>query len=200
MKKARKTIRNAGVSKTAAKKRPMKPATAAQAPTEKEPEAAKGLSFPPIAVALLLDEWRRATMEGQGGHFLRLPRERYDGSGNLWSIVRRPGVEHDSLVLIREGSHYQRMSAINDADRIEAEIATTRRLHEAVASTLKIAVTSRDSLRAASYRETLEALDANLRQLEARLAAARERAGKAEKDEWVFSLGLEGIQLVVSRG
>jgi hypothetical protein len=77
-----------------------------------------------LAVALLLDEWRRATMEGQGGWFVRLPRERYDGEGNLWTVVRRNFSDNEErIVLVCEQRHYQCMAASNEMARIEQERA-----------------------------------------------------------------------------
>lgn len=165
----------------------------------KTDEAAKaqGLELPALAVALLLDEWRRATMEGQGGAFVRLPRERYDGAGNLWSVVRRPGEPRDKIVLVREGAHYQSRAAENEAARAESEIARKRRALDQCSSSLEQALKSGDAMKASKTRETIEALEEDLRALEVLNEAAKKAAGEATLQEWEFPLDLEGVALSV---
>jgi len=158
------------------------------------------LEFPPLAMALLLDEWRRATMEGQGGMFVRLPRERYDGAGNLWSVVRRPFGEVDRIVLVREAAHYQARAASCEAARVESEIGRKTKVLEASSSALEAALRVGDSLKAASIRETSEALEADLAVLASRLGELREAASAPSVQEWEFPLGLEGVSLKVEGG
>jgi hypothetical protein len=164
-----------------------------------EKEAVKELELPPLAVALLLDEWRRATMEGQGGMFVRLPRERYDGEGNLWSVVRRLAGDTDVIVLVREAAHYQARAASNEVTRCEGEIGRKLRALEGQTEALENALRTRDTLKSAQVRETIEALEEDLRGLAERTKSARVTEAAASLQEWEFGLGLAGWRLHLGR-
>lgn len=162
------------------------------------------IELPAIAAALLLDEWRRATMEGQGGWFVRLPRERYDGKGNLWTVVRRPIGDEERIVLTRETKHYQTMAARNELERLESEYGHKLKLKREVdAELLRIrgAMNKKNeeifTLRKAKLEETSGAADADLRALEPKLEELRRLAGEGGSEEWDFSLDLRGTKLLV---
>src|SRR5437868_3947972 len=118
--------------------------------------------LPPVACGLLMDEWRRATMEGQGGWFVRLPRERYDGQGNLWTVVRRNVDDGEKIVLVREKKHYQAMAARNELERAEGEYGHKLKLHRQVSNDLLRVRASGDTLKSAQLAERAEALSKDL--------------------------------------
>jgi len=153
--------------------------------------------LPPVACGLLMDEWRRATMEGQGGWFVRLPRERYDGQGNLWTVVRRNVDDQEKIVLVQEAKHYQAMAARNELERVKGELGHKQKLHQQVSNDLLRVRAEKNALKEARYSEQAEALAKDVDALEQQVKKLEVSMEEPKRWEEAFALDLRGVRLRV---
>lgn len=159
---------------------------------ESSDKTSRTVELPLIAMALVLDEWRRATMEGQGGWFVRLPRDRYDGHGNLWTVVRRTVGAEERIVVICETKQYQAMASSNELRHLQAEYERKVKAYRSTLTDLE--QSGNKPLRAAKLTESSEAIERDLAQTEARLDELRAAAVEKSTREWDFPLDLGTIR------
>ena len=155
-------------------------------------------TLPPIAAALLLDEYRRHLGE-EGRAFMRAPREQYDGQGNLWSVTYRDSSDKREarLALTCHENHTGWVRARNEAYQAESDLAHVLTTTRGLLSSYKAAVAASDNVLAVTLRERLDELETERQRLRKCIDGFRAQYTQPSIIEYRFPPNLSSWNVVI---